>query len=278
VTTGSGDNNGFQSGSGNACTDGSGQAVDTDSGTNTNLSCTDSGKDRHIFRDYNISVPANATITGVSVRLDAWVDSTSSSSRYLCGQVSWNGGTSWSGTKQTGNLTTTQSSYSLGGSSDNWGHTWVASETSNSNFRLRITSVANSTSRDFSLDWAAVTVHYTTPGTVDGPCDYANDQADVAKAADIEVFTIGFGIETETCVEPATLYNGLPVADLLGDMATNSADDRGHCVSQATADAENEDGDNFFCSPRSSDLRAVFTAAAVQLSGGTRLVPIFGDE
>jgi hypothetical protein len=60
-------------------------------------------------------------------------------------------------------------------------------------------------------------------------------------------------------------------------MATDSLDDNGGCDNTTEADAENADGDHFFCEPRSSDLTHVFTAAAVELSGGTRLVPPYGN-
>ena len=37
-------------------------AVDTDSGTSTNAICSNPGKDRHRFYNYNISVPAGSKI------------------------------------------------------------------------------------------------------------------------------------------------------------------------------------------------------------------------
>jgi hypothetical protein len=276
VTSGSGDNNGFQSSASGACADGGSNATDTNSGSGTSTSCSNSGKDRHIYRDYNISIPSGATISGIEVRLDAWVDS-SSGTRRMCADLSWDAGTSWTATKQTGNLGTSQSSNTLGSSSDNWGRTWSATDTSNGNFRLRLTNVSDSTSRDFMLDWAAVRVYYTTPAPGLGPCNYANTQATLAKNAEIEIFTIGFGVESEICVESGTPYDNQPVTELLADMADDSEDDHGHCVNTSAADAENADGDHFFCEPRSADLSSVFTQAAVQLSGGTRLVPVFGD-
>jgi hypothetical protein len=275
VTSGAGDNNGFEAGASSACGDGSGNATDTNSGTNTNTPCTDSGKDRHIFRDYNISIPAGASVSGISVRLDAWTDS-ASGTRLMCGELSWDGGANWTAAKQTNNLSTSQASYTLGGSTDTWGRAWATSDTSNTNFRLRVTNVGSNSSRDFMLDWASVRVYYTTPAPGLGPCNYANTQANFAKAANIEIFTIGFGVESEDCVEPGTPYHNQPVTELLADMADNSLDDHGHCDNITEADAENADGDHFFCEPRSSDLSSVFTQAAVQLSGGTKLIPVFG--
>ncbi len=274
VTSGSGDNNGFQTSPGNACADGSGNATDTDSGTNTNTSCTDAGKDRHIFRDYNVSLPANATIVGINVRLDAWADA-ASGTRRMCAQLSWNGGASWTAAQQTSDLSTSQATYNLGGSANTWGRSWVANDVTNANFQLRVTNVGSSTSRDFMLDWAAVNVYYTTPGFPQGPCEYANDQASFAKGADVEIFTIGFGIEGDNCAEPGSPYDGQPASELLADVATDSLDDHGHCLTAGARAAENADGDHFLCEARSGDLEPIFLAAAQTLASGSKLVPVF---
>jgi hypothetical protein len=76
-------------------------------------------------------------------------------------QISWNGGASWTTAKSTSTLTTSESTYLLGGAADTWGRAWASGDFSNTNLRVRITDVASSTSRDFSLDWIAVQVSYT---------------------------------------------------------------------------------------------------------------------
>jgi hypothetical protein len=134
--------------------------VDTNSGSNNNSSCTSNRKDRHTFSNYNFSIPSGATITGIEVRTDGRVDSTSGSPRF-CVQVSWDGGTSWTAAKSTSTLTTSEATYLLGGAADTWGRIWASGNFSNANFRVRITDVASSSSRDFSLDWIAVNVSYT---------------------------------------------------------------------------------------------------------------------
>ena len=48
----------------------------------------------------------------------------------------------------------------LGGATNTWGRTWTPAELSNANFRVRVTNAADSTARDFSLDWIAVRVTY----------------------------------------------------------------------------------------------------------------------
>ncbi len=162
VTSGSGDNNGFETTPTNAYADGGGVALDTNSGTNTtNTSCTNSGKDRHIYSNYNINLPVGATIRGVEVRLDARVDTTLLvAASQMCVDISWNGGTTWTTTKSTTNLTTTEATYMLGSATDTWGRTWTVSDFTNANFRIRILNRSASTARDFSLDWAAVRITY----------------------------------------------------------------------------------------------------------------------
>jgi hypothetical protein len=160
VTTNSGDNNGYEGSPGNACADDALTATDANSGTGTSTLCTNTGKDRHIFYNYGASVPAGATINGIEVRLDAWASS-ATSSPFICAELSWDGGTTWTATKTTATLTTSQVTYILGTSSDTWGRTWSSGDFSNANFRLRLTDVASSTARTFDLDYAAVQITYT---------------------------------------------------------------------------------------------------------------------
>lgn len=154
-----GDGNGFQTTPGNAHTDDTANAVDTDSGTASSTSCASTGRDRHRFLNFGLSVPTGATINGIEVRLDSRVDSTSGTPR-MCVELSWDGGISWTAPVATANLTTTMTSRTLGSIADQWGRTWTPAELSNANFRVRVTNVANSTTRDFTLDWIAVRVTY----------------------------------------------------------------------------------------------------------------------
>lgn len=159
VTSGAGDNNGYQTSPGNAYTDDNLYAVDTNSGTNTNTACTNTGKDKHRFSNYGFSIPSGATITGIEVRLSARVDATTGAPK-ICAELSWNGGTSWTAAKSTGTLTTAEGAYTVGGAADTWGRTWGSGDFSDATFILRLTNVAGSTARDFSLDRVAVQVRY----------------------------------------------------------------------------------------------------------------------
>jgi Ig-like domain-containing protein/papain like protease/pre-peptidase len=155
----SGDNNGYEVNPTNAYISDGVFAVDNNSGTNSNSSCTNSGKDKHLFYNYNISLPGAATVQGIEVRLDAKADSTSGAPK-LCIQLSWDGGVNWTTAQSTSTLSTGEQTFTLGTSTDLWGHSWTTSQLSNSNFRVRIINVSSSTTRSFSLDWISVRVTY----------------------------------------------------------------------------------------------------------------------
>ncbi len=159
MTSSAGDNNGYQTTPANAYANDGLYAVDTNSGSNTNSSCTNTGKDRHNFYNYNVSVPTGATIKGIEVRLDAKADSTTGAPK-ICVQLSWDGGTTWTTAKNTTTLTTAEATYTLGGAADTWGRTWTVANLSNTSFRVRVINVATNAQRDFSLDWVSVQVTY----------------------------------------------------------------------------------------------------------------------
>jgi hypothetical protein len=154
-----GDGNGFEVNPGNAMADDALNAVDNNSGTASSTSCTSTARDKHQFFNYGITLPSGATVKGIEVRLDSRVDDTAGSPR-MCVELSWDGGASWTAPLATSTLSTSMRSRTLGGAANTWGRTWTPAELSNGNFRIRITNAANSTSRDFTLDWAAVRISY----------------------------------------------------------------------------------------------------------------------
>ena len=254
VTSSAGDNNGFESSPTNAYADGGGYATDNNSGTGTSTSCGSTAKDKHRYYNYGISLPSGATVAGIEVRLDAWANGTGT--RRMCVELSWNGGSSWTTAQQTPDFTTSEATYYVGGPTDTWGRSWTSSNLSNSNFRVRITDVANSTSREFYLDWVAVKVHYTVPVDegVLGPCDYAYKQAVAAKAADIEMFVIAWGADDYCDYEsPSSPWDGASAVELLQAMATDEL--------------------HFYNEPKTTDLAPIFEVIGSQLATGSRLVP-----
>jgi hypothetical protein len=155
VTTSSGDNNGFESNAAAACADDSVFARDLNTGTNNTTTCSDAGKDRHIFEDFDIDVSGGDTIDGIEVRLDVKGDTAA----YVCAELSWDGGSSWTPAKFTFGLGSTETTRWLGSPTDTWGHTWNGGgDWSNGNFRVRLTSVANVPNATVDLDY--VEVHF----------------------------------------------------------------------------------------------------------------------
>ena len=164
-TSSAGDNNGYESNPTRAYLNDGSFAVDYNSGSNTGTNCTGNDKDKHRFYNYGFSIPTGATIDGIEMNIVARADSTTGSPK-ICVQLSWDGGSTWTSAKSTNNLTTSSEVYSLGGSADTWGRTWSDANFSDANFRVRVIDVASSTSRDFSLDWVGVKVHYNGISTI----------------------------------------------------------------------------------------------------------------
>jgi hypothetical protein len=156
-----GDGNGYDAGSANACADGGAIATDTGTGTNTTLSCTDAGKDRHRFWDFSLGLPVVvASVDGITVRADMGLNNNSGTAT-LCVQLSWDGGTTWTAFKTVGIAAVGETTYTLGGAADTWGRTWTGVQLSNANFRVRLVDVSDRTSKDFRLDYLAVNVTYS---------------------------------------------------------------------------------------------------------------------
>jgi hypothetical protein len=290
-----GHGNGYETNPLGACAQG-GQATDSNSGTvaNANPTCTESGHDRHDFWGFGASVPAPYTsVTGVEVQVRASATS-GASIRTLCAQLSWDGGLSWGTAAPLVNplpinLTTSLATYDFNPGSTNWGHVFVPSEVPN--IRVRITDLSSNTTTTFSLASVQLRVYYSKDG---GPCDYAATQSAAARAAGIEIFTIGYGVGQldRFCTSVgqggvegiASPYQGERTTQLLAYMAMGDIryDDggkgfgslNGGCTNATDIAGENADGDNFLCEAKGKDLTAVFTAAAEALASGSRLVKI----
>jgi hypothetical protein len=104
-------------------------------------------------------------------------------------------------------------------------------------------------------------------------CAQADAAATAAKAAGIEVFTIGFGLDGSNdiaCPDTSGAWKGKMASQLLASMADSSAADNG-CPG-----TENTDDDHYFCVPKtagaSADLSKVFKTAASSLAKGTKLI------
>ena len=159
VTVNAGDNNGYESSPANAYTADGLFASDANSGTNTSTTCPSSGKDQHLFYNYSFNLPSGAVVQGITVNLKGKASSNGNSPK-ICVQLSYDGGNTWVTAKSTSTLSTTNTVYTLGASTDVWGRTWAQSDFSNTNFRVRVIDVAGATNRTFYLDAIAVNLTY----------------------------------------------------------------------------------------------------------------------
>jgi hypothetical protein len=105
------------------------------------------------------------------------------------------------------------------------------------------------------------------------PCQYAYNQASAAKSADVEIFTIAFGVEGAKCDESGSPYHNVLATRLIANMATDSVDETG-CDNLAEAAVENADPDHFLCQPKSGDLEPLFKKAAEALATGSKLINV----
>ncbi|MFC1878307.1 hypothetical protein ACFLZW_00190 [Chloroflexota bacterium] len=118
----------------------------------------------------------------IEVRLDAKIDKVQKSPR-MCVELSWDGGSTWTAAKMTPELSTSETTYLLGDSTDTWGRVWSGADFGDASFRVRITNVANAKTRDFSLDWIAVRLFAYTEDT---SIDYTYDPLYRLTAADYD--------------------------------------------------------------------------------------------
>jgi hypothetical protein len=107
-------------------------------------------------------------------------------------------------------------------------------------------------------------------------CQSAVTAATNAKAirngagVNIELFTVGFGLDGSNdvdCPDGSGTYSNVNVTRALADMASTNLSPSPNGTSSGCVAAENTDGDDFFCQPRSADLTSIFQTVATTLSG-----------
>jgi Carboxypeptidase regulatory-like domain len=158
VTSGAGDNNGYESAPASWWVGFDGNvATDASSGTGSSQTCGSSVRDQETFSGYSMG-SLGSTILGIQVQLRGRVNSSGNAPKF-CIQLSNNGGLSYGQGIVTSTLKTTLTTYTLGTTSSLWGLTWTPSSFGSS-FRVKITDLANSTSRAFYLDGVSVGITY----------------------------------------------------------------------------------------------------------------------
>lgn len=161
-TVNAGDNNGYEGDPTNGCAKDNKPMVDANTGTNLNMDCADPGKDRERFWGYNFGFTGPvSSVAGISVQLVMGLNNNSGTNQ-VCVQLSWDGGTSWTAPKIANIANVPFQTYTLGSSTDTWGHAgWTATQLNTTNFRVRLTQMSTVSSKDFQLDYAGVSVGYT---------------------------------------------------------------------------------------------------------------------
>ncbi len=112
-----------------------------------------------VVQDFSLALPSGTTtINGLEVLLNLKVDSISTAPQ-ISVQLSWDGGLSWTAANSPPAPTTTEQMFILGSATNLWGRSsWTASELTNANFRVRLTSTSAAATRNFILDVVGVRV------------------------------------------------------------------------------------------------------------------------
>ncbi|HEY3547120.1 MAG TPA: pilus assembly protein TadG-related protein [Propionicimonas sp.] len=108
-------------------------------------------------------------------------------------------------------------------------------------------------------------------------CDNLSAIASEAKAANIKIITIGVGaVNQATCGSSAgkTLYVRDVLAGAASPTKSGAASDAYDCTQAGKTEAENADGDNYFCAATSADLKSVFVAAMGSLTKTSKLMAL----
>ena len=133
---------------------------------NVNLAQATANNQTQTYSVYGLSVPANAIVTGIQVRVRA--NDGTKNNRKLQVSLSWNGGTTFTSTLNTRNFRRNAPlrDFIVGGAAVLWGRTWVPSEFSDGNFQLKLNArMPGGVGSDLiNLDCIPVTVFYQIPG------------------------------------------------------------------------------------------------------------------
>ncbi len=112
-----------------------------------------------VWQNHSFPINTGNTIQGIEIKLEI---RSSNPTAILSAQLSWDGGSSWTDTKELTNVASSDVVLTAGGPSDLWGRTpWSVAEFSNTNFRVRLTADQTSV---FSLDEIQVRVYNQASG------------------------------------------------------------------------------------------------------------------
>jgi hypothetical protein len=160
VAVNAGDNNGYEGNPNRACARDGTIATDSATGTSTTNSCAATTKDRHDFWGYSLGLPASvSSIDGITVR-PVVGESNNGGTTWVCVQLSWDAGASWTVPQRVVLTTGLLTAYTLGGPADTWGRSWTLAELTGS-LRLRVIDSSTHPNKQVRLDAIQVAVTYT---------------------------------------------------------------------------------------------------------------------
>lgn len=110
-------------------------------------------------KDFNFSSLTGTTIDDISIKIEGFVASIASNAQFGV-ELSWDGGITWTTQKKTTKIYTVDKVFTVSTGPSDWSHTFLPSELSNSNFRVRVTSILASTTNDADIDYVAANASY----------------------------------------------------------------------------------------------------------------------
>ena len=115
------------------------------------------------YYGFGFSIPPGNIIDGIVVTVEASKNSAGSDKTFDV-SLSYDNGTSWTAIKNTGAMTTTDNTCSLGGAADTWGYSsWTPAVINSDLFRVRLD--VNGTVGSVKIDSTQAMVYYSLPGT-----------------------------------------------------------------------------------------------------------------
>jgi hypothetical protein len=131
------------------------------SDNNTTTTCTAAASSQYLVaRNFGFSIPAGATIKGITVRIGA--TESSSGTESLNARLQDASGTLIGNTKTATISGTGEAIYTYGSTSDLWGATFTSTTVNDANFGVRFWYT---TSHNMTIDYITVSVEYTVGTT-----------------------------------------------------------------------------------------------------------------
>ena len=136
--------------------------------SNDSYASSESGSSRDEQDYYNFSptIPAGSSILGIIVSIEGLPNVAKQPNFRV--KLSWNAGSSWTATKDTGAYSS-EGYKEVGGSTELWGRTWTIAELGNTNFRIHVENVGDSAVAAYPCcDHIRIKIFHTEPlqGTV----------------------------------------------------------------------------------------------------------------